>query len=154
MKAIRELNDSPHAAKALELSSQQELSKQIELRLQSEKERLRTEEFKKQAQMEMAEQRKQHGLERNEEERRTALYKAKVQSKLEEQQLQERRQYDEELLKKQHEEFLRQEALRKKTEDVRDCFQQHNERLYPIFNFVFIGYCQAALAGSTTAGCD
>lgn len=118
MKAIRELNDSPHAGRALELSSEQEKSRQLKLEAQIERQRAEAAAFSKQAQLDLEEKRNQLGLQRSEEERRTALYKAKVQAKFEQQKLDERKAYDQEQLRRQHEEFLRQEAVRKKNEEV------------------------------------
>eukprot|EP00428_Durinskia_dybowskii_P014276 CAMPEP_0170212890 /NCGR_PEP_ID=MMETSP0116_2-20130129/6067_1 /TAXON_ID=400756 /ORGANISM="Durinskia baltica, Strain CSIRO CS-38" /LENGTH=551 /DNA_ID=CAMNT_0010463437 /DNA_START=114 /DNA_END=1769 /DNA_ORIENTATION=+ len=113
-KALRELDHSPNAAKALELIHLAESTRQEELKVESEGHQLaRTQAMLQRSSMEGEERRKTiaHQMEQ---ERRTAEYKAKLDNEMYQKQLEDQRKQIEKDLAWQHQQFMRQEETRKR----------------------------------------
>ncbi|CEM02546.1 unnamed protein product [Vitrella brassicaformis CCMP3155] len=115
-KALKELDSSPNAGKAFEVTKMQEATKQKELQKQMEElATARAQAVKERTHMEAEEKRKtvdhQHDRERE-----TARYKAQLEAEAYSKKLQDQKKQNEEWLQQQHQQFLRQEELRKKNE--------------------------------------
>jgi ATPase family AAA domain-containing protein 3A/B len=115
-KALKELDESPNATKAFELTKIAEVTKQKEL--QKEVEQMQTQRAEAavhRAQAEGEEKRKTVQYQADQE-RRTAEYKAKLDSELYQNKLEDQQKQTEAQLQMQHEQFLRQEEVRKKND--------------------------------------
>jgi ATPase family AAA domain-containing protein 3A/B len=115
--ALRYLDGSPHASKAFEITKLQELTKQAELK--NEMEKLHSAQSKLQlerAQIEAQERRKTM-MKQQEQERITAQYKAQLEAEAYAKKLRDQQDQNERCLRQQHEQFLRQENIRKQTEN-------------------------------------
>lgn len=115
-KALRELDASPNAAKAFEVTKMQETTRQKEIardieqaathRLQIQAERTRIE----------AEEKRKTVTHQQEQERITAQYKAQLEAEAYAKKLQDQKKQNQEWLNHQHQQFLRQEEIRKRNE--------------------------------------
>ncbi|XP_955399.1 AAA family ATPase, putative [Theileria annulata] len=115
-KALRMLDSSPNAQKAFELTKLQEMTKQQELQMQIEQMRLKQGELGTQKARVESDERKKLLSHQQEQERITAQYKAKLEDEMYQKKLHDQRKQNEEWLQRQHEQFLKQEQIRKKTE--------------------------------------
>eukprot|EP00928_Gymnodinium_smaydae_P088478 TRINITY_DN72560_c0_g1_i1.p1 TRINITY_DN72560_c0_g1~~TRINITY_DN72560_c0_g1_i1.p1 ORF type:complete len:564 (+),score=152.12 TRINITY_DN72560_c0_g1_i1:97-1788(+) len=114
-KALRELDNSPNAKKAFELTREAEKTKQKELQAEIENQQaLRAQAQAQRTQMEAEEKRKTI-THQNEQEKRTAEYKARLDSELYQSKLEDQQKQIDQQLKMQHDQFLRQEEMRKKS---------------------------------------
>lgn len=113
-KALRELDTSPNAAKAFELTKLAELTKQRELQTEIEQQQT----LRAQAQLQRnqldAEEKRKTITHQNEQERRTAEYKARLDNELYQSKLEDQQKQIDQQLQMQHEQFLRQEETRKR----------------------------------------
>lgn len=113
-KALKELDTSPNAAKAFELTKVAELTKQKELQVEIEQQQTaRAQHQLQRSQMEGEEKRKTISHQ-NEQERRTAEYKARLDSELYQSKLEDQQKQIDQQLQMQHDQFMRQEETRKK----------------------------------------
>jgi len=113
-KALKELDTSPNAAKAFELTKLAEQTKQKEL--QSESEQLQTQRAQAQLQRGQidAEEKRKTISHQNEQERRTAEYKSRLDSELYQSKLEDQQKQIDQQLSMQHDQFMRQEDTRKR----------------------------------------
>lgn len=113
-KALKELDSSPNAGKAFELTKLAEITKQKEM--QAEVEQQQT--LRAQAQLQRnaldAEEKRKTISHQNEQERRTAEYKARLDSELYQSKLEDQQKQIDQQLQMQHDQFMRQEEMRKK----------------------------------------
>ncbi|KAF4703987.1 ATPase, AAA, partial [Perkinsus olseni] len=115
-KALKELDSSPNATKAFEIIKLQEQSKQKEFQTEIEKSQTqRTQMGLQRAQVEAEEKRKTIA-EQQDQERRTSQYKAQLESELYQKKLADQQKQNEDWLAQQHQQFLRQEEIRKKND--------------------------------------
>jgi len=113
-KALKEMDTSPNAAKAFELTKLAEMTKQKELQTEIEKQQsARSQAQLQRSQMEGEEKRKTISHQ-SEQERRTAEYKARLDSELYQSKLEDQQKQIDQQLQMQHEQFLRQEETRKR----------------------------------------
>eukprot|EP00375_Theileria_parva_P000158 XP_762827.1 AAA family ATPase [Theileria parva strain Muguga] len=115
-KALKMLDSSPNSQKAFELTKLQEMTKQQELQMQIEQMRLRQGELGTQKAKVESDERKKLLSHQQEQERITAQYKAKLEDEMYQKKLHDQRKQNEEWLQRQHQQFLKQEEIRKKTE--------------------------------------
>ena len=115
-KALKELDSSPNASKAFEVIRIQEQTKQKELQAQIEQTQTQRQQFGLQRIQAESEEKRRLLNEQQEQERRTAQYKTQLESELYQQKLQDQQKQSDETLRKQHEQFLAQEQLRRRTE--------------------------------------
>merc|ERR1719401_2635604 len=113
-KALKELDTSPNAAKAFELTKLAEISRQKELQAEIEGQQLARTQALLQRSAQEGEDRRKTISHQNEQERRTAEYKAKLDSELYQNKLEDQQKQIDQQLALQHQQFLRQEELRKK----------------------------------------
>lgn len=113
-KALKELDSSPNATKAFELTKLSETTKQKELQAEIEQQQT----LRAQAQLQRnaldAEEKRKTISHQNEQERRTAEYKARLDSELYQSKLEDQQKQIDQQLQMQHEQFMRQEEMRKK----------------------------------------
>lgn len=115
-KALKEIDGSGNAAKAFEITKQQEITKQKEMQLQSEQmQTARQEMALKRAGIEGEEKRKNIAA-KEDQERQTAHYKSQLESQLYQDKLEEQQKQNETWLQQQHQNFLRQEEIRKRND--------------------------------------
>ncbi|KAF8822266.1 ATPase, AAA family protein [Cardiosporidium cionae] len=115
-KALKELDGSTNAGKAFEVIKLQETTKQRELQRDIEElARARTQASTERSRVENEEKRKTINHQQ-EQERVTAQYRAKLEGEAYQKKLQDQQKQNEEWLRQQHQQFLRQEEARKKTE--------------------------------------
>lgn len=115
-KALKELDTSPNASKAFELTKLAEISKQKELQAEIEQQQSqRAQAQLARAQMDADEKRKTISHQ-NEQERRTAEYKARLDSELYQSKLEDQQKQIDAQLEMQHQQFLRHEETRKKND--------------------------------------
>lgn len=113
-KALKELGESPNAAKAFDLTKAAETTKQKELQAQIEgQQTMRSQAQLARSQHEGEETRKTISH-KNEQEKRTAEYKARLDNELYQNKLEEQQKQIDQQLQLQHEQFMRQEETRKK----------------------------------------
>ncbi|EKX73224.1 ATPase, AAA family domain containing protein [Theileria equi strain WA] len=115
-KALRMLDSSPNAQKAFELTRLQELTRQQEIKKEIEQMHLRQTELGAQRARIEGDERRKLAAQQQEQERITAQYKAQLESEAYQKKLIDQRRQNEEWLQQQHQQFLRQEEIRKKTE--------------------------------------
>jgi len=113
-KALKELDTSPNAAKAFELTKMSETTKQKELQAEIEQHQTLRAQAKMQQSSTEAEEKRKTISHQNEQKRRTAEYKAKLDNELHQSKLEEQQKQMDKQLQMQHEQFLRQEETRKK----------------------------------------
>eukprot|EP00811_Abedinium_folium_P015848 NODE_2479_length_2204_cov_9.479056.p1 GENE.NODE_2479_length_2204_cov_9.479056~~NODE_2479_length_2204_cov_9.479056.p1 ORF type:complete len:571 (+),score=244.09 NODE_2479_length_2204_cov_9.479056:140-1852(+) len=113
-QALKDLDSSPNATKAFELTKQQEVTKQKQIQLDIENQQAQ----RAQAQLNRAkvdgEERRKTIQHQNEQERRTAEYKARIDGELYQSKLEDQQKQIEQQLQRQHEQFMRQEDMRKR----------------------------------------
>ncbi|EER12765.1 26S proteosome regulatory subunit, putative [Perkinsus marinus ATCC 50983] len=115
-QALKELDSSPNATKAFEVIKLQEQSKQKEFQTEIERAQTqRTQMGLQRAQVEAEEKRKTIA-EQQDQERRTQQYKAQLESELYQKKLIDQQKQNEDWLAQQHQQFLRQEEIRKKND--------------------------------------
>merc|ERR1719316_1728495 len=113
-KALKDLDNSPNAAKAFELTKLAETTKQKELQTEIEQQQTaRAQAALQRSQMDAEEKRKTISHQ-NEQERRTAEYKARLDSELYQSKLEDQQKQIDQQLAMQNEQFLRQEETRKR----------------------------------------
>lgn len=113
-KALKELDTSPNAAKAFELTKMSEQTKQKELQVEVEQlQSQRAQAALQRSQMDAEEKRKTISHQ-NEQERRTAEYKSRLDTELYQSKLEDQQKQIDQQLQMQHDQFLRQEEMRKK----------------------------------------
>merc|ERR1719316_1360875 len=115
-KALKDLDNSPNAAKAFELTKLAETTKQKELQTEIEQQQtMRAQAQLQRSQMDAEEKRKTISHQ-NEQERRTAEYKARLDSELYQSKLEDQQKQIDAQLQMQHEQFLRHEETRKRND--------------------------------------
>ena len=115
-KAMKDLDSSPNASKAFEVIKLQEQTKQREIQAQIERTMTERQQFAAQKAQIEGEERRKTIQEQSEQARRMAEYQAQLDAELNQKKAQDQLRQNEEFLKQQHEQFLRQEAMRKKTD--------------------------------------
>merc|ERR1719401_1249581 len=113
-KALKELDTSPNAHKAFELTKVAEQTKQKELQVEIEQQQTLRAQAQLQRQRLDGEEKRKTIQHQNEQERRTAEYKAKLDSELYQSKLEDQQKQIDAQLQMQHEQFLRHEETRKK----------------------------------------
>jgi len=115
-KALKELDQSPNATKAFELTKLAETTKQKEMQNDIEQQQTaRAQAMLQRSQMDAEEKRKTISHQ-NEQERRTAEYKARLDSELYQSKLEDQQKQIDAQLQMQHDQFLRHEEMRKKND--------------------------------------
>jgi ATPase family AAA domain-containing protein 3A/B len=115
-KALKDLDQSPNASKAFELTKLAEVSKQKELQQEIEQQQtMRAQAQLQRSQMDAEEKRKTISHQ-NEQERRTAEYKARLDSELYQSKLEDQQKQIDAQLQMQHDQFLRHEEMRKRND--------------------------------------
>ncbi|CAE7531109.1 atad3-b [Symbiodinium natans] len=112
--ALRELDTSPNAAKAFELTKMAEQTKQQELQKEIEQQQTMRQQAMLQRNQMDAEEKRKTISHQQEQERRTAEYKARLDSELYQNKLEDQQKQIDQQLQMQHEQFLRQEDMRKR----------------------------------------
>mmetsp|Transcript_51567 Transcript_51567/g.122659 ORF Transcript_51567/g.122659 Transcript_51567/m.122659 type:complete len:555 (-) Transcript_51567:67-1731(-) len=115
-KALKELDTSPNASKAFEITKLAEQTKQRELQAEIERQHAQRAQMQIQRSQMEAEEKRRTIDHQNEQKRRTAEYKAKLDSELYQSKLEEQQKQIDQQLQRQHEQFLRHEDMRKKTD--------------------------------------
>jgi len=113
-KALRELDTSPNATKAFELTKLAEQTKQKELQLEIEQQTSMRTQAALQRGKQDAEEKRRTISHQQEQERRTAEYKARLDSELYQSKLEDQQKQIDQQLQMQHDQFLRQEEMRKR----------------------------------------
>ncbi|BAM40908.1 uncharacterized protein TOT_030000169 [Theileria orientalis strain Shintoku] len=125
-KALRMLDSSPNAQKAFELTKMQEMTKQQEIQMQIEQMRLKQGELGTQKAKIESDERRKLLSHQQEQERITAQYKAKLEDEMYQKKLLDQKRQNEEWLQRQHQQFLKQEQIRKNTEnEILNMKRQH-----------------------------
>eukprot|EP00919_Chromeraceae_sp_WS-2016_P038775 GHVR01092573.1.p1 GENE.GHVR01092573.1~~GHVR01092573.1.p1 ORF type:complete len:587 (+),score=163.53 GHVR01092573.1:40-1800(+) len=115
-KALKELDVSPNAAKAFEITRLQEVTKQKELHKETEQfGAAKAQALSQRVQLE-GEERRKCTTHQQEEERITAQYRAQLEAEAYSKKLQDQKKQNEEWLSMQHQQYLRQEEQRKHNE--------------------------------------
>eukprot|EP00371_Babesia_bovis_P002626 XP_001611273.1 ATPase, AAA family protein [Babesia bovis T2Bo] len=115
-KALKMLDSSPNAQKAFELTKMQEMTRQHEIQKEIQQMQLRQSELGAQRARVESDEKRKLMAQQQEQDRITAQYKAKLEAEAYQKKLQDQRRQNEEWLNQQHQQFLRQEEARKKTE--------------------------------------
>lgn len=113
-KALKEMDESPNASKAFELTKMAEITKQKTLQSEIEAQQAQRAQAQLGRQQMEGEERRKTISHQQEQERRTAEYKAKLDNELYQNKLEEQQKQIDQQLGLQHEQFLRQEETRKK----------------------------------------
>jgi ATPase family AAA domain-containing protein 3A/B len=113
---MKDLDSSPNASKAFEVIKLQEQTKQKEIQSQIERTMTERQQLAAQKAQIEGEERRKTIQEQSEQARRMAEYQAQLDSELSHKKAQDQLRQNEEFLKQQHEQFMRQEAMRKKTD--------------------------------------
>jgi ATPase family AAA domain-containing protein 3A/B len=113
-KALKDLDTSPNAQKAFELTKVAEQTKQKELQVEIEQQQTARAQAQLQRQRLDGEEKRKTIQHQNEQERRTAEYKAKLDSELYQSKLEDQQKQIDQQLQMQHDQFLRQEDTRMK----------------------------------------
>mmetsp|Transcript_81930 Transcript_81930/g.231935 ORF Transcript_81930/g.231935 Transcript_81930/m.231935 type:complete len:569 (-) Transcript_81930:117-1823(-) len=113
-KALKDLDTSPNATKAFELTKLAEQTKQKELQAEIEQQQTMRSQAQLQRNQVDAEEKRKTISHQQEQERRTAEYKARLDSELYQSKLEDQQKQIDQQLQMQHEQFLRQEDTRKK----------------------------------------
>jgi len=113
--AMKDIDSSPNAGKAFDIIKLQEQTKQQEAAAKmSEMNAQREQAMTQRAQVEGEEQRKTESH-RSREAQQTAQYKAQLESELYQKKMEDQQKQNEQMLRMQEDQFLRQEDMRKKT---------------------------------------
>ena len=115
-KAMKELDSSPNASKAFEVIKMQEATKQKEIQAQIEKTFTERQSLAAQKAQIEGEERRKTIQEQSEQAKRMAEYQAQLDAELSQKKAQDQLRQNEEFLRQQHEQFMRQENMRKKTD--------------------------------------
>ena len=115
-KALKDLDSSPNSAKAFDIIKMQEQTKQREIQAQIEKTVTERQSLAAQKAQIEGEERRKTIQEQSEQARRMAEYQAKLDAELSQKKAQDQLRQNEEFLRQQHEQFMRQESMRKKTD--------------------------------------
>jgi ATPase family AAA domain-containing protein 3A/B len=115
-KALKELDSSPNSSKAFDIIKMQEQTKQKEIQAQIEKTVTERQSLAAQKAQIEGEERRKTIQEQTEQARRMAEYQAKLDAELSQKKAQDQLRQNEEFLRQQHEQFMRQESMRKKTD--------------------------------------
>eukprot|EP00921_Rhytidocystis_pertsovi_P015317 GHVQ01024395.1.p1 GENE.GHVQ01024395.1~~GHVQ01024395.1.p1 ORF type:complete len:578 (-),score=87.83 GHVQ01024395.1:2030-3763(-) len=126
-KALKELDTSPNAGKAFEITKLQEITKQKEIQKNIEEYSVRRAQAQSERSRAEAEERRKNINHQQEQERVTAQYKAQLESEAYQKKLQDQQKQNEEWLAQQHQQFLRQEEIKKRTE--RDLLEARREQM-------------------------
>jgi ATPase family AAA domain-containing protein 3A/B len=113
---MKDLDSSPNASKAFEVIKIQEQTKQKEIQAQIEKEITSRQQIGVQKAQVEGEERRKTIQEQAEQAQRMAEYQARLEAELSEKKAQDQLRQNEEFLRQQHEQFMRQEQMRKKTD--------------------------------------
>jgi len=113
-KALKELDSSPNAGKAFELTKLAEMSRQKELQAEIEGQQMARAQAQLQRSQQEGDDRRKTISHQNEQERRTAEYKARLDSELYQKKLEDQQKQIDQQLRMQHDQFLRQEEQRKR----------------------------------------
>lgn len=113
-KALKELDASPNANKAFELTKIAEQTRQQEIQKEIEGQQTARAQMNLNRAQKEAEERRSTISHQNEQERKTAEYKARLDSELYQSKLEDQQKQIEQQLQLQHQQFLRQEETRKK----------------------------------------
>mmetsp|Transcript_63286 Transcript_63286/g.112519 ORF Transcript_63286/g.112519 Transcript_63286/m.112519 type:complete len:570 (-) Transcript_63286:102-1811(-) len=113
-KALKELDTSPNAQKAFELTKLAEQTKQKEIQAEMEQQSTARQQAMLQRSSMDAEEKRKTISHQQEQERRTAEYKARLDSELYQSKLEDQQKQIDQQLAMQHEQFMRQEEQRKK----------------------------------------
>eukprot|EP01068_Selenidium_serpulae_P000952 Selendium_serpulae@DN11682_c0_g1_i1.p1 len=114
--ALRELDSSPNAKMAFDVTKLQEMTKQKELSKQQEELALNRSQFEAQRTRAEGEERRKSISHREEQERISAQYKAQLDAEAYQKKLEDQQKQNESWLQQQHQQFLRQEEVRKRNE--------------------------------------
>jgi len=115
-KALKDLDSSPNASKAFELTKIAETTKQKELQNEIEQQQTARAQAQLQRSQMDAEEKRKTITHQNEQERRTAEYKARLDSELYQSKLEDQQKQIDAQLQMQHDQFLRHEEMRKKND--------------------------------------
>lgn len=113
-KALKEMDTSPNAGKAFELTKLAELSKQQQLKAEIEGQQLARAQNALQRTAAEGEDRRKTIAHQNEQDRRTAEYKARLEAEAYQHKLEDQQRQIEQQLRMQHDQFMRQEETRKR----------------------------------------
>jgi len=115
-KALKDLDSSPNASKAFELTKLAETTKQKELQNEIEQQQTARAQAQLQRSQMDAEEKRKTISHQNEQERRTAEYKARLDSELYQSKLEDQQKQIDAQLQMQHDQFLRHEEMRKRND--------------------------------------
>eukprot|EP00916_Digyalum_oweni_P024880 GHVL01041092.1.p2 GENE.GHVL01041092.1~~GHVL01041092.1.p2 ORF type:complete len:350 (+),score=64.82 GHVL01041092.1:2137-3186(+) len=115
-KALKEIDSSPNALKAFEITKMQEQTKKQQLQNELERMQVAKHQLAAQKAQTEGEEHRKTLQQQSEQERRTAQYKAQMELELYQQKLKDQQSQNDEWLRKQQAQFQQQEELRKKTE--------------------------------------
>ncbi len=115
-KAMKELDTSPNSSKAFEVIKMQEQTKQKELQRDIERQVTERQQLGLQRAQVEGEEKRKTIAEQTTQQQRLAEYQAQLDAELNSRKTQDQLRQNEEFLKQQHDQFLRQESLRKKTD--------------------------------------
>jgi len=113
-KALKDLDTSPNATKAFELTKLAEQTKQKELQAEIEQTSAQRAQYQLQRTQMDAEEKRKTISHQQEQEKRTAEYKARLDSELYQSKLEEQQKQIDQQLQLQNDQFVRQEEMRKK----------------------------------------
>ena len=113
---MKELDSSPNSSKAFEIIKLQEQSKQKEIQREIERQITERQQLGLQRAQVEGEEKRKTLQEQSQQAQRMAEYQAQLDAELNQRKAQDQLRQNEEFLKQQHEQFLRQESLRKKTD--------------------------------------
>jgi len=132
-KALKDLDTSPNAQKAFELTKLAEQTKQKEMQSEIEQQQTARQQAMLQRNQMDGEEKRKTISHQNEQERRTAEYKARLDSELYQSKLEDQQKQIDQQLGMQHDQFMRQEEMRKKNnlelEDEKRRTMQESARL-------------------------
>eukprot|EP00927_Polykrikos_kofoidii_P085281 TRINITY_DN923_c0_g1_i1.p1 TRINITY_DN923_c0_g1~~TRINITY_DN923_c0_g1_i1.p1 ORF type:complete len:558 (-),score=122.39 TRINITY_DN923_c0_g1_i1:149-1822(-) len=115
-KALKELDTSPNANKAFELAKLAELTKQKEHQVEIEQQQTQRNHLQTQKSQLEGEEKRKTISHQSDQERRTAEYKARLDSELYQSKMEDQQKQLDQQLHMQHEQFLRQEDIRKRND--------------------------------------
>lgn len=115
-KALKELDTSPNAAKAFEITKLAETNKQRELQAEIENQALQRAQAQMQLTQIQAEEKRKNFSHQHEQERRTAEYKAQLDNELYQSKLEDQQRQIDQQLQMQQDQFMRQEEHRKRND--------------------------------------
>jgi ATPase family AAA domain-containing protein 3A/B len=113
---MKELDTSPNSSKAFEIIKLQESTKQKEIQRDIEKQITERQQLGLQRAQVEGEEKRKTLAEQTQQQQRLAEYQAQLDAELNQRKTQDQLRQNEEFLKQQHEQFLRQESMRKKTD--------------------------------------